>query len=224
MEELLSLIRSLAEQTTDESPEIQTIGQYRDHQRIEQTLTSPKPPTASAVSSAEPEVPQRFTYHTAQPSTPINERGADAQPTAVERVGQIIAQVAERTPAFGPAAVVTQPMRLAGAGATVALQEAMSQSPASPADKIISHHHQASPEIAVRHYIPNNPDIDFMALFREVDSKVQIPDVQVTPAGPIPLGMELGDIETPISTERYVADRLQDLLTGESSLDRMLYP
>lgn len=224
MDEILSLIRTLAEQVLDDPPDVSLVTQSRDFMKQEQTLTEPKPPTYKAVMPVEALTPTRYTYQTAETSTPVYDRKPSAEPTLTERVGKLVLDVAQNQPSKGVDAVVTEPMRIAGMSATVALQEKMQSSSAAPAEKIISHYHQASPDLSVKHFIPNTPDTDFVGMFREFDSKVRLPSFDFTPAGPLPPTAVFSPVRDVISSEEYSSRSLQQVLTQDDELDRLVYP
>lgn len=219
MEELLSLIRSLAEQP-EESPEIPSEMQFHDQQQVEQESEKAQAYQAEMfVESPEPQPNMR------QPVKPPEEAIRPRQPIQMSEVDRTQPYsvrpltMGERDPTLPPEAMVFDPHRVAVAQATAQFNQRMrEQSPQVETSQRFDVQ-QVNPATRVMHMVPEAFPIDAGHAFAIVDRDVDLPAVEVQ-------APELPPFSSPaeaVSTEQLVAASYMQNDSLEEVQDRRVW-
>lgn len=184
MDELYSLIRSLAESIEEEPVELVTTADIRDQEYREEVVNSGTPPSQAVVELNPPEqrmpvslpaaAPDQQEYFSGHPATPLPRTALSADPALPYGRSPVqipVNPIQTNHPESGPPVSVFSPLQVAAATATVFARQGYA-GPEAGVDRGVRHTHQSiNPDIHVRTTIPVNFPVDAAKLFQVADQR-----------------------------------------------------
>lgn len=237
MEELYTLIRSLAESIEEEPMELVAAVDLKDQEYREAVVSSGTPPSHAAVEqqppylrmpvSIEGAVPDKQQPFSGFPATPLPRTPLSADPALPYGRNPVqipVAPIQTHQPESGPGASVFSPVQVAGATATVFAKQGYAGPEAEPSRGVRYTSQSITPDINVRTAIPVDFPIDAAKLFQVADQRAghTFQDIAVV-KDQDPFESTWNSLVE--SSEELVARVYQDeVSTVEEQSERMIYP
>lgn len=196
MDDVLNLIRELVERLED-PPEIpfevvereeELLSQQEQETSRSEMFDPPQEPHRTP--TVNPPVPEMQLRQMKDLSTPDLSRNPVVPPVPpaahmTQRQTFDVAPVETLRTAKGDPVEIYEPMRVAGAAATVSVREKFEAEPATPNTTNRVEHTQVTPDIRVSHFAPSDFPVDFTHALSLIDKEVSLPNMEIDTDPPV---------------------------------------